>query len=309
MSLMTGFTETLTKVGLKYIQDPENFRASKIFPICPVKLLSSTFPTYDKEYWMKNEAAIRTPGTISEGGTHQRGTDSYACVDISYHEDVPDENVQNDPAPLNPLKAATRRVTSKIAIYDEVQFVADFFVTGIWGTDKTPGTLWSASSGSTPLVDFDVARRTLKVATAQIANKLVLAEPVYDILKRHSDIKEQLKYTTSANVTPDILRRVLEFDEMEILGAVYDSAKFGATASQEYIAADNALVLHVGRAPSLEEPSSGYNFAWTGFGSQGFGVRQFYREEPMATRVEVHYYHVMKLMAADLGYMFIQPIV
>lgn len=307
MSLMTGYSETLTKVGLKYVQDPAAFKAGIIFPVCPVKLLSSTYPTYDKEYWMKNEAKLRSPGTESAGGVHARGTGSYTCADVAFHEDVPDEYVKNDPAPLNPLKAATRRVTSKIAIYDEVDFAANFFVTGKWGSNEgTPATLWSA--GGDPFGDVDGYKRTVKVATAKAVDTFVMSEPVYDILKRHADVKDQIKYTTSANVTEELLARLFEVDRLIVLGAVYDSAKYGATASQSFIAANNALLLATTSSPSLEEPSAGYNFAWTGFGSNGYGVRKFYREEPLATRVEAHYYHVMKQMATDLGYMILAPI-
>jgi len=308
MSMIQGYSDTLTKVGVKYIQDPANFLASKIFPSCPVITLSGTFPTYDKEYWMKNEAKIRTPGTISEGGQHARGFDSYKCENVAYHEDVPDEYSSNDPVVLNSVRAATRRVTQKIAIYDEVDFCANFFVTGKWGTaESTPDPLWSAAD-SFPLEDVDAAKRIIKIATSYMPNKMVMAEAVYDIVKRHPQIKDQIKYTSSANVTPELLARLFEIESLVIMGAVYDSARFGATAVQQYVAADNVLLLHTTNSPSLEEPSAGYNFTWNGFGTNGYGARKLYLEEPMATRVEVHSYHQFKQVAADLGYMLLQPI-
>ena len=109
MALITPVSETLTKVGLKYIQDPANFKAGKIFPACPVNLQAAEFPVYDKSYWLKNEAQVRRPGTESAGGTHARGKDTYSCQNIAYHEDVAMESIANDPNPLNPLKAATLR--------------------------------------------------------------------------------------------------------------------------------------------------------------------------------------------------------
>lgn len=300
MALQNKFQDVLTKVGLKYMQDPANFQASKIFPACPVMKLSGEFPTYPKEYWMKNEAAKRKPGTVSAGSAHGRGSDTYECEDISFHEDVPDEYVNNDAAPLNPLKAATTRVTQKIAIFDEVDFSTRFFTTGIWTAGTAPSTKWDAAN-STPLEDVDGWKRTQKIATGLGVDTAVMSEGVYDVLKRHSQVKDQIKYTSAANVTPELLARILEVDRLIILNAVYDSAAYGATAAQAYIAGDHFMLLKTTNSPSLEEASAGYNFVWNGYGSNGYGVRTFYREEPMATRVEAHHYHQMKQLASDLG--------
>ena len=291
------------------MQAPENFKASKIFPQCPVNTQAGTYPVYDKSYWMKNEAAVRTPATESEGGTHARSFDPYVCVNVAFHEDVADETNRNDPSIMNSMKSATRRVTMKIAIYDEVEWCADFFVTGIWGTDKTPGTLWSASS-STPLEDVDAGKRMIQKNTSFKPNKFILAGAVFDILKRHSTVKDQLKYTSSANVTEEMLARMFEVEEIVVLDAVYDSAAYGATASQGFIGGDNALLLHTSKSPSLEDPSAGYNFTWNGFGGGGgYGVRKIRQENRLADRVEAMTYRDFKQVASDLGYMFIQPIV
>lgn len=307
MGLQNKFKDTLTKVGLKYMQDPANFQASKIFPACPVVTLSGEFPTYPKEYWMKNEAKKRKPGTISAGSAHARGSDTYECEDVSFHEDVADEHVENDPNPLNPLNAATRRVSQKIAIYDEVDFSARFFTTGIWTTPSDPGTKWDAAN-SDPLGDIDGYKRTQRIATGMGVDTAVMSEGVYDVLKRHTDVKEQVKYTSSRNITPELLASIMEVDRVVVLNAVYDSAAYGATAAQAYIAGNHFALLKTTKNPSLEEASAGYNFVWTGYGVNGYGVRTLYLEEPMATRVEVHQYHQMKKMATDLGTFIAAPL-
>jgi len=301
MPMQAQVTDTLTKVGVKYIQDPANFQASKIFPACPVVTLAGEFPTYDKSYWMKNEAAKRKPGTESAGGGHARGFDTYECEDISYHEDVPWEYIKNDPSPLNPLKSATRRVTQKIAIFDEVDFVSRFMKTTVWGSDpNAPSTKWDAAN-STPLLDIDGYKRSMRILTGMTGNTAVMSEKVYDVLKRHAEVKDQVKYTSAANINKELLASILEVDRIIVMSAVYDSAAFGATASQKYIAGDDFLLLHCTGSPSLEEPSAGYNFGWSGYGQSGYGVRNFDKEPASATCVEVHYYHQMKKVAADLG--------
>jgi hypothetical protein len=308
MALQESYSETLTNVGVKYIQDPNNFKAGKIFPICPVNLQSSQYPTYDKSYWLKNEAAVRKPGTESEGGTHARSFDSYSCIDISYHEDVANEQIENDPNPLNPLKSATRRVTGKIAIYDEVDFATRFMTTGVWTDASNPITKWDAAT-SVPLEDVDTWKRAMRVATGGFtANKAVMSEKVYDVLKRHDQLKEQIKYTRGGNLNQQLVAEALEVDEIIVMNAVYDAAAYGATADQKYIAGDSFLLLYTPSSPSLEEPSAGYNFSWNGYGQNGYGVRQFDLDREMAQRVEVHHYHDMKQVASDMGTFVAAPL-
>lgn len=302
MALQTAMNETLTRVGLKYVQDPSFFQAGNIFPRCSVNKLSATYPTYDKAYWMKNEAEVRVPGAESKGGTHARGTGSYSCEDIAFHEDVPFENIENDPEPLNPERAATRRVIQKIALYDELFFTTNFFKTGVWGTDGDKNAAWATPSSATPLNDIATGRTTVKKATGFDPNTLILSRDSFEALKFCDQITDRLKYTSSANVTADIIARMCEVDRVIVLNAVYDSAKYGATAAQNFIGSNGALLIYTPSSPSLEEPSAGYNFVWTGYGAEGFGVRRFWREENMAWRVEAHHYHDMALMAADLGY-------
>jgi hypothetical protein len=263
--------------------------------------MSSSYPTWDKEYWFKNEATIRVPGTESSGSRHGRGTAAYSCQDISHHEDVAEEYILNDPKPLNPLKAATRRVSQIISTFDEVDWVTRFFTTGVWGTDaNAPSTKWDAAN-STPMEDIDGHKRTMESATAMEPNKGVTSKKVFDVLKRHAQVKDQLKYTSSQNVTVEMLARMLEIEELVILTAVYDSAAFGASASMQYIAGDKFLLLHVTDNPSLESPSAGYNFGWSAYGKNGYKVKTIDLETHGATRVEVHNYHDMRLVAADLG--------
>ena len=308
MALQTYYSETLTKVGLKYSQDASSFVSGRVFPNCPVNLLSSTYPTYDKSYWFKNEAGVRAPGTESKGSPHARGTGSYACEDVSFHEDVPDEYIENDPEPLNPESAATRRVNDKINIYDEVDFNTRFFSAAIWANDVTPSTLWTAAGAGDPFADVDLGKRTMKAATGRDPNKLLLGRDVFDIMKRHSDVRDMVKYVSSEVTTAQLLARLFEVDEVLVMNGIYDSAAYGASASMDFIGGKHALLYYAPRTPSLEEPSAGYRFTWNGYGEGGYGVKNFALSKQSSRRVEAHSYRDMKLVATDLGY-FLESVV
>lgn len=310
MPLQSQFKETLTKVGIKYVQDPANFKASKIFPVCTVNMMAGVFPTWAKEYWMKNEAKPRKPGTESAGSPQGRGEDSYSVEDISFHEDVPEENIQNDPKPLNPLKSATRRATHKISLYDEVYFATNFFTSGVWTAGSNPSTKWNAAN-STPLEDVDGYKRGGQTVTGMTMNKAVMSQKVFDVLKRHPDVKDQIKYTSAKNITPELLAAILELESLVIMNAVYDAAKYGATAAMQYVAGDSFLLLHTTNTPSLEEPSAGYNFVWNKMNTgaeDGYFVKTIMLEKEGATRVEPHWYHQFKVVAPDLGVFVAAPL-
>ncbi|MDY0206199.1 MAG: hypothetical protein RBR82_06190 [Pseudomonas sp.] len=308
MALQAQYSEVLTNVGLQYGAGPDLFKANRVFPVCPVTLMSSQYPVYPKEYWTKNEAGIRKLATESKGGTHAREFGTYSCQDISYHEDVATESIKNDPVPLNPQKAATRRVTKKISLFDEIDFVTRFFTTGVWTSGSNPTTKWDAAN-STPLLDIDTYKRNMRVATGGFtANKIVMSEPVYDCLKRHSTVTGQLGANDSKMINSEILARILEVQEVIVMSAVYDTAAYGATSSHSYIAGNSLLFLHVTENPSLEDPSAGYNFGWNGFGVNGYGVTELEVPLAHAIRVEAHNYHDMRQIAADLGVFVAAPL-
>jgi hypothetical protein len=307
MSLIKAYSETLTNIGVKYVQDPNVFKAGNIFPRVPVALQSSTYFTYPIEYWMKDEAAERKPGTQSEGGTHARGTATYSCKNIAWHEDLPMEQLENDPAPVNSEAAAVQLVNQKLLIKDEVEWCSNYFVTGAWDNEATPTALWDTATG-VPITDTDLAKRSIQRATGFRPNTMVVSRTVHDKLKSNAQILEKLKYTTNANITEDILARILEVNRYIVLDAVYDTAAYGATAAQSFIGADNALLLYTPPAPSINTPSAGYNFVWGGYGVQGYGVRRLTLEEEMAIRVEGHNYRDMNQVSSALGFMFLAPV-
>ena len=306
----------LTNLSVAYMQKQENFIADKVFPIVPVDKKSNKFFVYRKNDWFRDEAQRRADGTESAGSGYNLDTDSYSADVWAFHKDVGDQVLNNADAPLTPLREASEFVTHRLLLRRELQFVSDYFTTGVWGTDET-GVSSSPSSGeflqwnsssATPIDDIESAKSSILSTTGFEANTLVLGYDVFKALKNHSTIVDRYKYTQAgAYVTEDLLAKVFGVQRVLVAKSVKATNNEGGTAAYSFAFGKAALLCHVAPNPGLLTPSAGYTFAWTGV-SEGLGstlgVSQFRMEHLKATRVEGQVAFDNKVVGADLGYFF-----
>lgn len=306
----------LTNLSVAYMQKQENFIADKVFPIVPVDKKSNKFFVYRKNDWFRDEAQRRADGTESAGSGYNLDTDSYSADVWAFHKDVGDQVLANADAPLTPLREASEFVTHRLLLRRELQFVSDYFTTGVWGTDET-GVASSPSSGeflqwsnssATPIDDIESAKSSILGTTGFEANTLVLGYEVFKALKNHSSIVDRYKYTQAgAYVTEDLLAKVFGVDRVLVAKSVKATNNEGAAGAYSFAFGKAALLCHVAPNPGLLTPSAGYTFAWTGV-SEGLGstlgVSQFRMEHLKATRVEGQVAFDNKVVGSDLGYFF-----
>jgi hypothetical protein len=296
----------LTNVSVAFMQEDDSFVASKVFPTLPVSKQSDKFFTYDQEDFFADQVQRRADGTESAGTGYGISTASYGADVFALHKDIGDQVRENADAPLNPDLDATRFLTQQMLIRTERQWATDYFTTSVWGTDSTPSTLWSAS-GSTPIADVTTGINTVLTNTGYVANSLVVSYAVFSILKNHSDFTDRFKYTTSDSITPELMARVLDIDNVYVMKGVYNSAQEGGTASYSQIGDKDALLCYVNPSPGLMVPSAGYQFAWTGV-SAGLGsssaVSRFRMDHLKADRIEIESAWDNKVVSSALGYFF-----
>lgn len=306
----------LTNISVAYLQRQDNFIADKVFPIVPVDKKSDKFFKYTKNDWFRDEAQRRADGTESAGSGYSLTTDNYSADVWAFHKDVGDQTLANADAPLNPLREAAEFVTHRLLLRRELQFVSDFFTTGVWGTDATgvagtPSTgefkQWSDYTNSDPINDIEGAKEDILSTTGLEGNTLVLGYSVFRQLKNHPDIVDRIKYTSSETITPDLLARLFEVDRVLVAKAVKATNKEGASEAYDFAYGKAALLCHVAPSAGLLTPSAGYTFAWTGVsGGLGatIGTSQFRLEHLKAERVEGEVAFDNKVIGADLGYFF-----
>jgi len=304
----------LTNISVAYMQRQENFIADKVFPIIPVDKKSDKYFVYTKNDWFRDEAQRRADATESAGSGYNLTTGTYNADVWAFHKDVGDQTLANADAPLNPLREAAEFVTHRLLLRRELQFVTDFFTTGVWADDVTgvSGTptsgqtkQWSDYTSSDPINDIETAKAEILGSTGMEANTLVLGYEVFRSLKNHPDLVDRIKYTSSQTITTDMLAAMFDIPRVMIAKAVKATNNEGASEAYGFAFGKGALLAHVAQNPGVMTPSAGYQFSWTGV-SQGLGANigtsSFRMESIKADRVEAEMSFDNKVIGADLGY-------
>lgn len=299
----------LTNMSIAYMQDQDHFVAGKVFPTVPVQKQSDLYYTYSQEDFFRDSVELRADGTESAGTGYGLSTDSYSALVYALHKDIGDQVRANSDAPLSPDQDATRFLTQQMLIRQEIDWASKYFATSIWGTDTTPGTLWSASSGSDPIGDVQTGINTVLTNTGFKPNTMVMSYAVFSILKNHADIIDRYKYTSSASITEDLLASVLGVDRVLVMGGIKNSADEGATASYAQIGDKDACLLYVAPNAGLMAPSAGYNFSWTGLAQSGgigtnIAISRYRMDHLRADRIEIESAWSYKVVSSALGYFF-----
>jgi hypothetical protein len=303
--------QLLTNISVAYMQSQANFVAPKIFPIVPVDKQSDKYRTYTKNDWFRDEAEKRQGATESVGSGYTLSDTAYYCDKYAIHKDIDDDTRRNADSVHDLDKEATEFVSQRLLLRQEIQWAADFFASGIWGTDVTPANLWSSYATSDPILDVEAGKAAILSTTGFMPNTLVLGYDVYRQLRNHPDLIDRIKYTTSQTLTTEMMARLFDIGRVEVAMAVKATNKEGGTAAYAFTHGKHALLAYVPPNPGLMTPSAGYMFAWKGVSGpleQTVGVKTFRMEQLEADRVEGSIAFDNKIVGADLGYMFVSVV-
>ena len=297
----------LTNISVAYMQQQDNFIASKVFPVVPVSKQSDKFFTYTKNDWFRDEAQRRADATESAGGGYNLGTDTYQADVYAFHKDIGDQTRANADAPINVDREAAEFVTSRLMLKMETQWVSSFFGTGVWATDSTPSNLWSDYTSSDPLNDVETGKRAILATTGFSPNTLVLGYDVFKTLKNHPDLVDRIKYTSAQTLTEGLMGSLFDIDRVLVAKAVKATNNEGGTAAYDFTHGKNALLCYSAPSPGLLQPSAGYVMSWTGVsGGLGatIGTSRLRLDAFRADRIEAETAFDMKVIGSDLGYFF-----
>lgn len=300
----------LTNMSIAYMNEQDNFVASKVFPTVNVQKQSDKFFTYSQADFYRDQAQVRAGGTESAGSGYGLSTDTYSSSVWALHKDVDDQVAANSDAPLDPYQDATRFLAHQMMIRQERDWASNYFTTSVWGTDSTPSTLWDAS-GSSPIDDIQTGINTVLSNTGYLPNTLVLSYAAYKTLRNHADFVDRYKYTSADSITPELIGKVLDLPRVMVMKGVYNSAVEGASASYGQIGDKDALLCYVAPNAGLMTASAGYNFVWNGVGG-GLGtstaVSRFRMDWLRADRIEIESAWDFKVVSSALGYFFSNPV-
>ena len=294
----------LSNMSVAFMQEAYAFVAGRAFPTVNVQKQTDKYFTYSQSDFFRDSVQRRADGTESAGTGYSLSTASYSCDVYALHKDIGDQTRANADAPLNMDMDTTRFLSQQMLIRQEVQWAADSFTTGVWGTDATPSTLWDAAS-STPIADVETAKNAVLTNTGYVPNTIVMSYKVFSALVDNSDIVDRIKYTSQESVTEDLLSRLFGVDRVLIMAGTYNTAQEGATASYSQIGDKDVLVCYTPANPGLMVPSAGYNMVWTGVSAglgTGAAVSRYRIEERKADRIEIEAAFDFKIVSSALGY-------
>jgi hypothetical protein len=263
----------LTNLAVAWAQDQRVFVADKVFPTVSVQKQSDLYAIYQKGYFYRDEMRVRPLGGRPQQAGYGVTNGTYRCVEYALEHKVDDRVRANADQPLDPDRAAMRLLTGQAMIRRDRDWASKYFTTGVWGTDLTgvasaPSTnqfLQFDQSGSDPIGLVQKKVDDLLSATGYAGNKLVIGRDAWRVIRNHADVKDRIKYTQRGIVTEDVFASLVGVDEVIVPGSVYNSSHEGQSDSIDFIVGRKAMLLvYAAAAPSVEEPSAGYTFAWTG---------------------------------------------
>ena len=298
----------LTNISIMYRQQAAGYIASRIFPTVPVVKQSDSYFEYDRADFLRDMAQVRGPSQESAGSGYNLSNTSYTAKVFAFHKDVDDQVRENTDSPLSADRDATEFVTQVMLTRMEKEWTDTYFTTSVWDTDVTPSPTWDDVT-STPIKDVKTGTRTIKQNTGFKPNKLVIGWQVNEQLTEHPNIVDRIKYTSADSITPALLARYFEIDEVLVAEAVIQTGAAGTPASYSFIHGKNALLAYAAPRPAIQQPSAGYMFEWTGI-SYGLGVRQAVGRIPMPwlgrgnVRIEGQIAFDPKVVSTPLGYFF-----
>ena len=311
--------QVLTNMSINWFADPsEQYLYPRAFPMVPVQLQSSIIEVWSQSDLMRNVSAPRAPGAYpAQIGVGVDLTNTYKCNAKAVEAIGTREERANYTLAVNYDYSKMQLLNRAVSLSRELDFVAAAFGASAWGTNTTvaAGDKWDLPSTDI-IAQIDDAMTTVQTAGGYRPNKMMLNRRVWTVLKRNPGIIQRISNVVagsgtvaSANprlVTKESVAALFELEEILIEDKVYNSANQGATDVMNFVAGNHVLLLYVTKAPSLNEPSAGYTYAWSGAtgNAQGLLVRQGPHIRGGFDFYQLHHYEQFKVVVPKLGYQF-----
>ena len=315
--------QPLTNLTLAYAQSQENFIADKVFPTVGVSKQSDKYYIYDRANMNRTgDVEKLAPRTEVNRIGMTLSTSSYFADVYGLGMDFDEQTLANEDAMLDIRSAGAETLAMRLMIHREEQFASNFFVASQWGTDNTlsGNDQWSDYTNSDPIDAVTLARRTVQLGSGGFKpNTMVVGKEVRDKLINHPDVLARLNggatVTNTALVTDAKLAEIFEVENFYVMEAVKNSSVEGVAESNAFIGGKNALLCYTPSNAGLMSPAAGLTFAWNnleGVNNLGITDESFsddaLKRQQIAEMIQVKMSYDMKVVGADLGYLFINAV-
>ena len=180
----------LSNLSTAFMQDQNEYIASKWFPIVNVSQISGNYFKYALRTFFESPSKKWTPGSKMPGGVIDMDTKgTYSCQFRGYEFPLPAHLAAAQDSMVNLERALTEKVTRALLLDQEIQVAGDFFTTGKWteytGASSGAYTYWDDYANSDPLANIKYAKLQTKAGSGMTPNTLVINEQVFEALRLH----------------------------------------------------------------------------------------------------------------------------
>jgi hypothetical protein len=274
--------------------------AENLFPVVSVSKEGGKIPEFTKESFKiyNTERAIRAKSNRINPENRTEIDFVLTEHDLEYPIDYREQDEDIFPSRLHATTVVTDGISLRLEkmAADVVQDLTTF-PTGnkitLSSSDKFTNT------SSNPFTIFETAKEAIRGKIAQRPNVCVIGASAYSALKEHPAVLDRIKYTQSAVITPEILRQLLDFEQLYIGDSVYAT---DAGAFQD-IWKDNVVIAYVPKTMK-DVPRSYYEpaFAYT-LRKKNNPIVDSYTEAGKVEIIRNTDLFVSKVVGPDAGYL------
>lgn len=288
--------QRLTDVSINFPQ--KEYAAFVLFPETPVMKGADEFTIYNKINLF--QSPDDNVGKYSEANELKIGssTDTYSVRNRALKGFIAEEDRDNYDQPLDPEIDEVEALTAAILNNREIRAHA---LAATISQTASPSTKWSA--GGTPIADIEAAAQAMFMRP----NVAVISEPVWNVLKNHSEIIARFGggFTATKVVTAEMVASIFELDRIVVARARYSTARPKNAAALAYIWAKDMILAYVEPSLGRKRPTFGRLFAQKLAGGPTFRVRKWMDENKGvggATVIQVEHRSIEKVVADAFGF-------
>jgi hypothetical protein len=321
---MVHLDAPLTNLTLAYLQDPNVFVADKVFPLVSVDKQSDKFYVYNRaDFNRSGERKALAPRTRPERVGMTISNSNYFADVYGLATDFDVQVLANEDAALETRSMGAQMLVHNMLIDREKDFVANYFVDNVWGTNwdgdiaanvAAAVTInWDDYTNATPIVDVRRLSKTIQLKSGGFKpNTMVTSKAVRDVLVDHPDILARLNggatVANTALITDAKLAEIFEVERFFVLESIENTANEGAAEVNAFIGGNHVMLCYTPSSAGMRSPAAGLTFCWNslpGVSNMGLTVESytgdFLRVEGIAEEIHVKLAYDMKIVGADLG--------
>lgn len=277
-----GYSPILTNIGINLLPSLDTYIGRKLFPTVPSASPTGSYPVWKQGDFLRRNGkklANYEPAPLAgfATGQGQFSVENWGLGTPYTARDLADAR-RGGTSDQRFKNMKSRFVTTQAVMEMEFRTRDLIQTTGNWSTTyagvaSAPSASqfiqWDNAS-STPVDDVLSWKRRMRLLTGFEPNTFVMPESVYLALRKNAQIIARITPAFYGSDKPvevglDHIKQLFEIPNIWIPKGTYNTAAEGQADSLADIWNNNICWFgYVTDTPSMETPTAGYNFAWTG---------------------------------------------